>query len=87
MLKKLYKKYYKSRKTISDEQAKKLRQDIDALKQENELRKKQIEKFTKLSVLEEENSERYKKRIDVHHEFIKSNLFRIEEIEMILLDN
>ena len=87
MFKKLYTKYYKSRKTVSDEQAKKLKKDILALKEDIHARRQQIEKFELLIHTDEEHKERYARRISVHKEFIKSNLAKIEEIEMILLDS
>ena len=87
MFKKFYTKYYKSRKTVSEEQANKLRQDILALKEDIHARRQQIEKFELLITTDEEHKERYAQRVSVHKEFIKSNLAKIEEIEMILLDS
>ncbi len=87
MFKKLYTKYYKSRKTVSKDQAKKLKKDILALKEDVYARRKQIEKFELLMQADEEHRDRYARRVSVHKEFIKSSLAKIEEIEMILLDS
>ena len=87
MFKKLYERYYKSRKTVSKERARELRNDISLLKQQISKREAQIQKFDKLVNDDPENKERYQQRIKVHNEFIKNELYEIEEIEMILLDS
>ena len=87
MFKKLYERYYKSRKTVSKERARELRNDISLLKEQIKKREAQIEKFDKLVNDDPENKERYRQRIKVHKEFIKNELYEIEEIEMILLDS
>ena len=43
--------------------------------------------FNELVKDDPENKERYQQRIKVHKEFIKNELYEIEEIEMILLDS
>ena len=87
MFKKLYERYYKSRKTVSKERAKALRNDISLLKEQISKREVQIEKFNELVKDDPENKERYQQRIKVHKEFIKNELYEIEEIEIILLDS
>jgi predicted nucleic acid-binding Zn-ribbon protein len=87
MFKKFYVNSYKSNKTISKEEAQKLKDDIKALENMIEKRQLQIEKFKKLIVEDPENRERYEMRIAVHKQFIKNELHEIEKIGIILLDS
>ena len=87
MFKNLFKKIYKSRKTVSKEDADKLNKDISNLEQEIDKRIKQIEKFETLIIDDPEHKERYLKRIQAHQRFIKEHKVEIEKIEMFLLDS
>jgi len=87
MFEKIFKKLYKSRKTVTKEEASKLKNDIRVLEVEIDKRLSQIEKFETLIVDDPRYKKRYLERISAHKRFIKEHLDKIEEIEMILLDS
>ena len=87
MVNKFYKEVYKSRKTVSKKEARKLRNEIKELKGQIDKRSKQIEKFEKLIVSDPDHKERYQQRIAVHKDFIIDHTGKIKENEIILLDS
>ena len=86
MFDKLFKKIYKSRKIISEEEAKDLREQIKRLEEDSILREGQIIRLNRLIEEDPSNSDRYTKRIVVHTRNVKNNKKEIEKLEMKLLD-
>jgi len=86
MFDKLFKKIYKSRKSISEEEAKELREQIKRLEEDNVLREGQIIRLNRLIEEDPSNSDRYTKRIIVHTRIVKDNKKEIQKLEIKLLD-
>ena len=87
MFDKIFKKNYKSRKTISAEEAEDMRKQLERLQEDNKLREAQIVKLGRLVQQDPVNSERYNKRIAIHSRIIKDNKKSIQELEIKLLDS
>lgn len=86
MFKHFFKNRYKSRKTISENEANELQEKIHSLEEQIQKRVNQIEKFRILIAQQVEHAERYLKRIDTHNALISDHQYEIEKIRMILLD-
>jgi len=87
MFDKFFKKAFKSRKTISDEESQQLEEEIERLVEDTKIREVQVVKLTKLVTEDPVNEARYNKRLEIHSRIIKDNKDRILEIEIKLLDN
>jgi len=87
MFKKMYKKNYKSRKTISPELKKQILNEIQVLKEKILSKIKSIEKFTRLAEEDPDNKQIYEKHMLRHQKFISKAKQEIEKKEMILLDS
>ena len=86
MFDKFFKKAFKSRKTISEEEAKELKEQIKRLEEDNVLREGQIIRLKRLTNEDPSNSDRYIKRIIVHTRIVEDNNKTIQKIEIKLLD-
>tara|TARA_Y100000816_G_C25553049_1_gene299261 strand:- start:77 stop:340 length:264 start_codon:yes stop_codon:yes gene_type:complete len=87
MFEKLFKNSYKSKKTISAEEAQDIKNQIQRLEDDNILREAQIVKLNRLVVNDPINDDRYKKRIEIHKRIIADNKQTINELQMKLLDS
>ena len=87
MFENIFKKLYKSRKTVTEEEKQKLQKELEGLKSESKLRKAQIEKFNFLITHDPQYKEKYSQRMNVHKKFVSEAEKRIDEIEIILLDS
>ena len=86
MLKEIYKKVFKSRKSLSPEEVILLEEEQKQLLKEAEIREKQIDKFKSLILQDPDNLTRYVKRMKVHSDLLIKHRKRLEEIEIKLLD-
>lgn len=87
MFDKFFKNVFKSRKTISEEEAENMREQVERLKEDNKLREAQVIKLGRLMQQDPLNSDRYAKRINVHSRIINDNKHTIQELEIKLLDS
>ena len=87
MFDKFFKKAFKSRKTVSEEEAKDLKEQIQRLEDDNKLREAQIIKLGKLLQEDPVNSSRYAKRINIHNRIVNDNKLTIEKLKIKLLDS
>tara|TARA_R100000030_G_scaffold69784_1_gene53480 strand:- start:270 stop:533 length:264 start_codon:yes stop_codon:yes gene_type:complete len=87
MFDKFFKKAFKSRKTISEEEAKELKEQIKRLEEDNILREGQIIRLKRLANEDPSNCDRYKKRITVHTRIVEDNKITIQKLEIKLLDS
>ena len=87
MFDKFFKQVFKSRKTVSLEEAKEIKDQIERLQEDNKLREAQVVKLGRLVQQDPVNSERYNKRITIHSRIIKDNKQIIQELEIKLLDS
>ena len=87
MFDKLFKKLYKSKKTIPAEEAEILNQELEKLKEDTTLREAQVIKLARLLQEDPANSAVYAKRLNTHNRIILDNKQKIEELEMKLLDS
>ncbi len=87
MFENVYKKLYKSRKTVSTKEAKTYKKKIKDLKASIEKRTEQISKYKKLIKEDTSRKDRYHQRIKVHEQYIDKENKLIKEIEFILLDS
>lgn len=87
MFDKFFKKAFKSRKTISAEEAEDIRKQIKRLKDDNTLREAQIVKFAKLLQEDPLHKDKYAKRINIHNRIVNDNKQTIQELEIKLLDS
>jgi|7_EtaG_2_1085326.scaffolds.fasta_scaffold47153_3 hypothetical protein len=86
MFKEIYKKVFKSRNLLSAEEVAIIEEEQEKLKQEIEIREKQIQKFKSLMVHDPDNQNRYVKRMKIHSDLIDQHKKTLEEIEIKLLD-
>ena len=87
MFENIFKKLYKSKKTVSVDEKKSFEKELNDLKKELVIRKKQIEKFNSLIIEDPTHKKKYFERMDVHKKFVLEAEQRIKEIEIILLDS
>lgn len=87
MFDKLFKKLYRSRKSVSNEEAEDIKKQIERLQDDNKLREAQIIKFGKLLQEDPVNKDKYAKRINVHTRIINDNKQTIQQLEIKLLDS
>ena len=87
MLDKFFKKVFKSRKTVSAEEAKNMREEIERLEKDIQTRELQVIKFGKLLIEDPENKDKYAKRLNIHNRIIVDNKQKIQELEIKLLDS
>tara|TARA_B100000214_G_C23859148_1_gene577206 strand:+ start:189 stop:452 length:264 start_codon:yes stop_codon:yes gene_type:complete len=87
MFEKLFKNSYKSRKSVSPEEAEVLNQETKRLNEDTKLREAQIINLKNLTQEDPVNRERYEKRILVHYKHIEDNNNKVKEIEIKLLDS
>ena len=87
MFDKFFKKVFKSRKTISEEEAEELDNELEKLKEDIALREAQVIKLTRLLHEDPGNSARYAKRLNIHNRIILDNKQKIQELEIKLLDS
>jgi len=87
MFDKLFKKLYRSRKSVSNEEAEDIKKQIERLQDDNKLREAQIVKFGKLLQEDPVNKDKYAKRINVHTRIINDNKQTIQQLEIKLLDS
>ena len=87
MFDKFFKKAYKSRKTVSEEEAKKLNEELNKLKEDIKLRELQVIRLAKLLQEDPVNSSTYAKRLNIHNRIILDNKEKIQKIEIKLLDS
>ena len=87
MLDKFFKKVFKSRKTVSAEEAKNMREEIERLEKDTQTRERQVIKFGKLLIEDPENKDKYAKRLNIHNRIIVDNKQKIQELEIKLLDS
>ncbi len=87
MFDKFFKKVFKSRKTVSLEQAEDMRKQVERLKEDNKLREAQIIKLGRLLHDDPIHKDRYAKRINIHSRIINDNKQTIHELEIKLLDS
>ena len=87
MFDKLFKKLYRSRKSVSNEEAEDIKKQIERLEDDNKLREAQIVKFGKLLQEDPVNKDKYAKRINVHTRIINDNKQTIQQLEIKLLDS
>ena len=86
MFKEFIKKAYRSRKLLSDEEVRKLEEEIERLTEDTKLREAQIIKLGNLLREDPVNKDRYAKRLLIHNRIITDNKQKIEELEIKLLD-
>tara|TARA_A100001515_G_scaffold47460_2_gene37495 strand:+ start:141 stop:404 length:264 start_codon:yes stop_codon:yes gene_type:complete len=87
MFDKFFKKVFKSRKTVSDEEAKEMEKELDRLREDVEVREAQVIKLGRLLHEDPSNSDRYAKRLNIHNRIIVDNKKKIQELEIKLLDS
>ena len=87
MFDKFFKKVFKSRKTVSEEDAEDMKKQVERLKEDNKLREAQVVKLGRLLHEDPIHKDRYAKRINVHNRIINSNKKTIQELEIKLLDS
>lgn len=87
MFDKIFKKNYKSRKSVSAEEAEEMKSQLQRLQEDNKLREAQLIRLGKLLQEDPVNKERYAKRILIHNRIINENKQTIQEIELKLLDS
>ena len=87
MLNEFFKKVFKSRKTVSAEEAEQMQKEIERLKEDIQLRELQVIKFGKLLKEDPDNSDKYAKRLNIHNRIIVDNKQKIQELEIKLLDS
>lgn len=87
MFDKFFKKVFKSRKTVSAEQAEDMEKQVQRLKEDNKLREAQIIKLGRLLHDDPIHKDRYAKRINIHSRIINDNKKTIQELEIKLLDS
>lgn len=87
MFENIFKKLYKSKKTVSKEEKEMLEKELAELKQDTQTRKQQIEKFNKLIQEDPDYKQKYIERKSVHEQILANAQQRIEKIEIILLDS
>ena len=87
MFEKIFKKNYKSRKSVSAEEAEEMKSQLQRLQEDNKLREAQLIRLGKLLQEDPVNKERYAKRILIHNRIINENKQTIQEIELKLLDS
>ena len=87
MFDKFFKKVFKSRKTISKEEAEDMRKQVERLKEDNKLREAQVIKLGRLLHEDPIHKDRYAKRINIHSRIINDNKQTILELELKLLDS
>ena len=87
MFDKFFKKIYKSRKSIPEEESKELNKQLERLKEDTALREAQVIKLARLLHEDPGNSERYAKRLNIHNRIILDNKQKIQELEIKLLDS
>ena len=83
----MYKKNYRSRKTVSPEMKKRILNEIEFLKERISSKRKSIKKFIKLIAEDPDNKQVYQKHVIRHQKFISKAMHEIEKKEMILLDS
>lgn len=87
MFDKFFKQVFKSRKTVSAEEAEDIQKQIQRLEDDNKLREAQVIKLGKLLQEDPVNSSRYAKRINIHNRIIGDNKSTIQKLEIKLLDS
>ena len=87
MFDKFFKQIFKSRKTVSAEEAEDMRKQVERLKEDNMLRKAQIIKLGRLLHDDPIHKDKYSKRITIHNRIINDNKKTIQELEIKLLDS
>ena len=87
MFDKFFKQVFKSRKSVSPEEAQELNKELERLKEDLELREAQVIRLTKLLHEDPGNSARYAKRLNIHNRIILDNKQKIQELEIKLLDS
>ena len=87
MFDKFFKKIYKSKGTISAEEAEEISKELERLKEDITLREAQVIRLARLLHEDPSNSTRYAKRLNIHNRIILDNKQRIQELEMKLLDS
>lgn len=86
MFKEFFKKVFRSRKSISPEEAEMLEQQIKRLNEDVSVREAQVIRLGRLMNDDPVNLSRYAKRINIHSRIINDNKKKIEELEIKLLD-
>ena len=87
MFDKFFKQVFKSRKTVSPEEAEDMKEQIQRLQDDNKLREAQVIRLGRLLHEDPVNRERYAKRINIHSRIINDNKQTIQELEIKLLDS
>jgi len=87
MFDKFFKKVFKSRKTVSAEEAEVMNKELERLKEDTALRETQVAKLTRLLHEDPGNSATYAKRLNIHNRIILDNKQKIQELEIKLLDS
>ena len=87
MFDKFFKQVFKSRKTVSAEEAEDIQKQIQRLEDDNKLREAQVIRLGKLLQEDPVNSSRYAKRINIHNRIIGDNKSTIQKLEIKLLDS
>ena len=87
MLNEVFKKVFKSRKTVSIEEAKKIQEELNKLRKDVLVREAQVLKLGKLMITDSVNTAKYAKRINIHNRIINDNKQKIQELEIKLLDS
>ena len=87
MFDKFFKNVFKSRKTVSHEEAKQIEEELNKLREDVEVREAQVLKLGRLLHEDPTNSDRYAKRLNVHNRIIIDNKKKIQELEIRLLDS
>ena len=87
MFEKIFKKNYKSRKSVSAEEAEEMKSQLQRLQEDNKLREAQLIRLGKLLQEDPVNSSRYAKRINIHNRIVNDNKHTIEKLKIKLLDS
>jgi hypothetical protein len=86
MFKEFFKKVYKSKKSLTQQEVEDLETEQQVLRDEITIRQKQIDKFKKLISEDFSNESRYNNRMSVHIGIVAKHNKRLDEIEIKLLD-
>ena len=87
MFDKFFKKVFKSRKTVSAEEAEVMNDELKRLQEDTALREAQVIKLARLLQEDPGNSSKYAKRLNIHNRIILDNKEKILELEIKLLDS
>ena len=87
MFDQFFKKVFKSRKTVSADEAEKMKKEIEKLKEDTKIREAQVVKLGTLLIQDPENKDKYAKRLTIHNRVLVDNKQKIQELEIKLLDS